>query len=62
MEYPMGKRKEIDNAAMAKKLKTEIADLERYIDQHKKTIKLKTAEKEVYDLRVEVAELRAKAK
>jgi len=58
----MGKKKIINNEAMATKLGTEIKDLERYIEQHKKTIKLKTAEKEVYDLRIEVAALKLKVK
>jgi len=58
----MGKKKEIDNQAMSDKLKTDIADAERFIQKHKETIKLKTAEKEVYDLRIEVAALKANAK
>ena len=54
-------KKKIDNEAMSAKLEEEIKDMHRFIEGHKKNIKLKTAEKEVYDLRIEVAHLKAMA-
>jgi len=54
-------KKKIDNEAMSLKLEEEIRDMHRFIEGHKKNSKLKTAEKEVYDLRIEVAHLKAMA-
>jgi len=49
--------KVLTDDVMLEKLDTEISDCERYIKQHKDTIKVKTAEKEIYALRIRVREL-----